>query len=134
MISRKVCLWVVTGLKIQIKALKKDVIFFLEEVREAINNNKYIILDRDKNTKTLVNLNFNKQDALEELKALEINDYVCDLPDEKKPEEDNYKVFWKKIQREGIYIKIKLKKAKFKYLFCMSFHIGEHEITKFPYK
>jgi len=125
---------VVTGLKIEIKALKKDVIFFLEEVREAIKNNKYIIADRDKNNKTLVILNFDRQDVLEELKTLDVNHYVYDLPDERKPGEENYKVFWKEIQKKGIYIKIKLKRAKFKVLFCMSFHIGEYEITKFPYK
>ena len=121
------------NLKIEIKAQKKDVILFLKEVKEAITNKKYIITDREKNNKTLLILNFDENDVLEELKTLSVSHYVCDLPDEKNMNEENYKVFWKEIQQKGIYIKIKLKRAKFKILFCMSFHIGEYEITKFPY-
>lgn len=79
-------------------------------------------------------LNFNEQDVINELFALEIADYVYDLPDEIKPDEAYYKVFCKEIQNKNIYIKLKIKKTKNKYLFCMSFHIAEHKITKFPYR
>lgn len=90
-------------------------------------------MNRKKNNKTLVELDFDEKDVIEEFKNLEVKDYVYDLPDEKKPDEEWYKVFCKEIKSKGIYIKLKIKRAKYRVLFCMSFHVAEHKITMFPY-
>ncbi|MGL4671535.1 type II toxin-antitoxin system MqsR family toxin [Cetobacterium sp.] len=105
----------------------------MEEIKEAIKNKKYLIANRDKNMNTFVELGFDKEDVANELFSLEIKHYAYDLPDEKDLDAENYKVFCKFIQNKDIYIKLKIKKAKTKILFCMSFHIAEYKIEKLPY-
>ena len=70
----------------------------------------------------------------EELKNLNIKQYVECCPDERNPKSADYYVFSKKYQENQVYIKLKIQSYNNKIILCMSFHYAEYELNSFPYK
>lgn len=109
---------------------------FLLDMREPLINDRFILQSRqdNANTQTLLDLNFERKDLIQELLGLKIEDYVYTIIDKKRPNENPYKVFHKEIKEKEIYIKIKIKETKNKILYCMSFHEVKYKENNFPYK
>lgn len=109
---------------------------FLMDMREPLINDRFILQKRNDNanTQTLLDLEFDKKDIIQELLGLKLEDYVYTVKDKKFPNENPYNVFHKEIKHKEIYIKIKIKEVKNKILYCMSFHEAKHKESSYPYK
>ena len=84
---------------------------FLIDMRGPLINDRIILQKRndDANTQTLLDLNFDRNDIIQELLGLKLEEYVYTTRDKKFPEENPYNVFHKDIKSKEIYIKIKIK-------------------------
>lgn len=131
-------------IEVSIKSERKDVIKFLCKLQEIftkedfdIDHNLTIIKSKKDeiqySTKyTLVDLNYDAYDVVERLKELTVRDYsetLFDRDDDKPP---LLFVFGKDINNKQIYIKLKIKGEKKKWVLCVSFHYAKWEM-KFPY-
>ena len=91
--------------------------------------------DEYTNTNTLLELEYDSSDVVEELKTLSIQEYVETMLDTLANEIEFFHVFGRKIKHRDVYIKVRLKKRSTgKYVFCVSFHFARHHFTDFPYK
>lgn len=109
---------------------------FLIDMREPLINDRFILQKRndDANTQTLLDLNFDRSDIIQELLGLKLEEYIYTTRDKKFPEENPYNVFHKDIKSKEIYIKIKIKEKNNKILYCMSFHEAKHKESNYPFK
>lgn len=124
----------------QYKAPKKDVESFLKELNSLLNlptfnpekdfllGGKY---EREKNTKTLLSLDMNKDDVIEELKKLTVSNYYQSVPDDKNNKMPDFHVFFVSISAKEIYIKIRIQSIR--NILCISFHFSEYSHGKMPY-
>ena len=123
-------------------AKKGNVEIFLRELRQILDTPEStlnIIPREDKPLKysteyCLRDLKFTEKDVREELKNLNIKQYVECCPDERNPKSADYYVFSKKYQENQVYIKLKIQSYNNKIILCMSFHYAEYELNSFPYK
>lgn len=122
-------------------AKKGNVEIFLRELKQILNSPKSelnIIPREDKiieySTKyCLEDLAFTDKDLKQELKKLNIKQYVECCPDERNIKSNDYYIFSKMYNQRQVYIKIKIQSYENKIVLCMSFHYAEHKIQKFPY-
>lgn len=112
------------------------IIKFLKDIREPLIRDNFLLQKRKDgaNDQTLLDLDFDRDDIIREILSLVIEDYVYSIPDMIKPHEESYKVFHKIIKSKEIYIKIKLKQVKDKFVYCMSFHEARYSETNFPHR
>lgn len=112
------------------------IIKFLKDIREPLIRDGFLLQKRKDgaNEQTLLDLDFDRDDIIREILSLEVEDYVYSIPDMIKPHEESYKVFHKIIKSKEIYIKIKLKKVKERFVYCMSFHEARYSETDFPHR
>lgn len=123
-------------------ATKANVEQFLEELKIILNSPKSqlnIIPRQDKKAEysteyCLRSLKFTSQNIKEELKKLQLNEYVECCPDERNLKSRDYYIFCKIYKEKQVYIKIKIQSYDNKIILCMSFHFAEYKIEKFPYK
>lgn len=108
------------------KSGENDVECLLKELRDAIDNERFIPVDRDKNLKTLAKLGLTWNDAKDEIYDLKYQNYVKGPEEDRDyPNEDKLWVFKKKILGETIYVKFKIQYLKNKEAKILSFHIDE---------
>lgn len=106
--------------------------FLFQRIREADEPD-----DEYTNENTMLELGYNTADVVEELKALELDDYSESIIDNVA---DGFKIFFvfgKKIRGQDIYIKVRMKQRKRtqdEFVFCISFHFARHPITVYPYR
>jgi hypothetical protein len=105
---------------------------FVAMVQKKITERGYFMLKRDKNTETLVELNFDSSDVERTLLEIKAQDYSQGpLPDEIGGGQDMW-VFGKTIQGKEIYIKITQGRDKQRAL-VISFHKAERKMT-YPFR
>lgn len=83
---------------------------------------------------TLAILNYDKEDVKNELLDLKLENYVETLFDVKNLTGPRLYVFIKQIEKRDVYIKIKIRQAENKQVFCISFHFARFKNSKYPYK
>ena len=83
---------------------------------------------------TLLQLDFDRYDVLNEIKNLKVSDYVETAIDRKDNTLPNLFIFNKKIQGKDIYIKVKIRNINNNKIFCISFHFARYDVKFFPYK
>lgn len=122
------------------KATQKDIESFLENLKSLLNSptfnserdfllgRKY---ERTKNRETLLALNMNRDDVIEELKKLTVSEYYQSVPDDKNNEMPDFHVFFVSICAKEIYIKIRIQNIK--NVLCISFHFSEYSHGEMPY-
>lgn len=125
----------------QYKATKDVVCSFLCDMKNLLNNSNFNIeknfmlggkYEREKNTKTLIELNMDTNDVIEELKKLTTSNYYQSVPDIKHPNMPDYHVFYiPSIENKEIYIKVRIQQIK--KILCISFHFAEYSHGKMPY-
>lgn len=82
---------------------------------------------------TLIDLEYGVEDVVERLKELTVDEYCETLFDQDDSHPPLLYVFGKQIERQLVYIKLKIKKKRAKYVLCVSFHYAEYPMT-FPYR
>lgn len=134
-------------IKISITSKKKEVQTFLNELQRIlkasnfdITSNFLLIQSRKNSSKkkfstpfTLVDLNYDTEDVVERLKELTISEYCETLFDRDDSHPPVLYVFGKQIDSKLVYIKLKIKESREKYVLCVSFHYAEYPMI-FPYK
>jgi len=105
-------------------ALIADINKILTDMRNAIDNHKYIPVFRKKNLDTLAILGITWSDALEEIYSLTSSDYDSGPEiDRDRPLSDSLWVFKKNVYGSLIYIKFKIEYQENGDIKILSFHI-----------
>ena len=89
------------------------------------------------NENTLLALDYDTSDVVEELKTLRLDEYSESMIDNVAEGFNPFYVFGRTIQGRDVYIKVRLKQresAPGQFVFCVSFHFARHPITAHPYK
>lgn len=123
-------------------ATKGNVEIFLKELKQILSTPKAelnIIPREDKILEysteyCLRSLGFTSENVKEELKKLEIKEYIECCPDARNLKSRDYYIFSKSYNKKQVYIKIKIQSCDNKIVLCMSFHYAQYKINKFPYK
>ena len=124
---------------------RKTVGLFLEELHNIIDSDTFsiernlsvILKNKPDDIKhstpyTLIDLGFDVEDIVPVIRHLSIEDYSETLYDDKDENPPLLYVFGTEINNKQIYIKLKIKKKKSKYILCLSFHYAAHDMS-FPY-
>lgn len=122
------------------RASKEEVLSFLSQMKNVLNSpgfdlEKNFVLggkvERKKNMETLMFLDMNKEDVIEELKRLKVSDYYHTRPDKVNPKMPDYHVFYIYLEAKETYIKVRVQ-CNNKVL-CKSFHFAEYSHGSLPY-
>ena len=125
------------------KSNKNEIEKFLQDMKNILEDESFNIHDNIKVVKskkkeeystpyTMVDLEYDDSDVVECLKDLTIKEYSETLVDKDNLEPPLLYVFGKDISNKQVYIKVKIKGDKAKYVLCVSFHYAEYEMS-FPY-
>ncbi|WP_430787238.1 hypothetical protein VBD025_15930 [Virgibacillus flavescens] len=117
---------------------------FIYKVRQilSVNNDNLDIqmtrkhedpLDPFTTQNTLLCLEFDVEDVVNELVTLKASDYCKTAVDIKRPSSPSFWFFEKTIVDNNVYIKLKIRDEEKKKIFCMSFHFPRWPITNKPY-
>lgn len=117
------------------------VILFLSQMNtllKAKDCNFDILLHNKKklvytNAFCLLKLNYDTSDIISELQKLTLADYKENMIDVKQLSVNEFRVFEKHIKNQAVYIKVKIRNAETKKIFCISFHFSEYPIGIHPY-
>ncbi len=93
--------------------------------------------DEYTNESTMLELDYDTEDVVKELKSLTIEDYSESIVDNVIDDFKLFFVFGKQINGRDIYIKVRIKQRRRTsedFVFCVSFHFARHPITVYPYK
>ena len=82
---------------------------------------------------TLIQLNYDKNDIIRNLKELKISEYIETLTDVKNVYSPQFWVFIKRINLKQVYIKVKIRSIQNRKIFCISFHFARFQVNNFPY-
>lgn len=124
----------------QYKAPRKDIESFLQDLKSLLNSPTFnserdFLLggkhERAKNTETLLALDMDRDDVIEELKKLTVSDYYQSVSDDKNNKMPDFHVFFVSISAKEIYIKIRIQNIK--NVLCISFHFSEYSHGRMPY-
>lgn len=134
------------------KSSRPDVKAFLSQMNSILSSDDFnidqdfvfqLIREQDEpddeftNENTMLELDYNTKDIVEELKSLTIDDYSESIIDNVASGFKIFFVFGKKICGRDVYIKVRLKqrgKNADDFVYCVSFHFARHPITVYPYK
>lgn len=134
------------------KSSRPDVKAFLSQMNSILSSDDFnidqdfvfqLIREQDEpddeftNENTMLELDYNTEDIVEELKSLTIDDYSESIIDNVANGFKIFFVFGKKICGRDVYIKVRLKqrgKNADDFVYCVSFHFARHPITVYPYK
>ena len=133
------------GIFLSIQSKKREVIAFLEELKDLLGKEDFdidsdFILIKKKKTDdeehstpyTLLDLEYDVWDVVERLKELTVSDYS-----ETKIDKDDLNppllfVFGKDINRKLVYVKLKIKGVQRRRILCVSFHYARDPM-EFPF-
>lgn len=87
--------------------------------------------EREKNTKTILQLDMSVIDIIEVLKKLKISEYYQSVPDDKNKNMPDFHVFFTFVSEMEIYIKLRIQNTN--NVLCISFHFPEYSHGKMPY-
>lgn len=98
----------------------------LEDMRKAIDSERFLPINRKKNLDTLAHLGITWKDAKNEIYGLKETDY-CKGPiiDRDSPSSDRFWVFKIRIESDMIYIKFKIVYQGDGHVRVVSFHLDE---------
>ena len=83
---------------------------------------------------TLLDLDFDSEDVMNQLLALEASEYLETFIDDKNSSFPPFYAFARKIQSKDVYIKVKIRDRKKCKVFCVSFHFARYPFPqKLPY-
>lgn len=128
------------------QSTKDDVEQFLDTINTITNSPNFntlydfdLLIKNEPNDKystmnTMLSLDYDRNDVLNEIKKLKVEDYVETGIDRKDANLPYLYVFNKRIQGKDIYIKVKIRSVKNRKIFCFSFHYAKYKVTFFPYK
>ena len=131
-------------IKTSIKSNPAEVKKFLNELfgiidDRSFNIDKNFVLirsnkeDKDHSTPyTIADLEFDSEDVVNTIRQLTIADYSQTLLDKDDLKPPLLFVFGKDINQKPIYIKLKIKEKKNKYILCVSFHYAKYPMN-YPY-
>lgn len=121
------------------------VILFIQALIKVLNNEEcFFIFKRERksekikpiqftNKKTLIDLDYDKEDVKKELISLKIEEYIESIEDKNTFfNDESFRVFVKKIKDINVYIKVKIRDIDKKIVVCISFHRAQFDF-KFPY-
>ena len=133
----------------KIVSSEKDVIEFLKELKEVLTNSNFDVskdldilpkksseLPTDPYTtgNTLLALDFDRNDVLNQLLALDISEYLETFIDDKNSSLPPFFAFGKSIKNKDVYIKTKIRDRINCKVFCVSFHFARYSLpTKRTY-
>lgn len=136
-------------MSLKVISAEADVTTFLKELKEVlINPNFNVSTDLDillkksnempsepyTTANTLLALNFDRNDVLSQLQALDISEYIETFIDDKDNNLPPFFAFGKVIKNRDVYIKVKIRDRKNCKVFCVSFHFARYPIpTNRPY-
>lgn len=127
---------------------KEQVENFLLELKHIINDKRFninedfdILLKKKNETdddayttkNTLIQLNYDKNDIIRNLKELKISEYIGTLTDVKNVYSPQFWVFIKRINLKQVYIKVKIRSIQNRKIFCISFHFARFQVNNFQY-
>ena len=127
---------------------KEQVENFLLELKHIINDKRFninedfdILLKKKNETdddayttkNTLIQLNYDKNDIIRNLKELKISEYIGTLTDVKNVYSPQFWVFIKRINLKQVYIKVKIRSIQNRKIFCISFHFARFQVNNFAY-
>ena len=128
---------------------EEDVKTFLKELKQVLTDQRFDvstdldILMKKKHespiepyttANTLLELDFDKNDVLNQLMALEISVYMETFIDDMDSSLPPFFAFAKSIQNRDVYIKAKIRDRKNCKVFCVSFHFARYPFSKnLPY-
>jgi len=128
---------------------EQDVRNFLQELKELLTDHRFDIskdldiLPKKKNespidpfttVNTLLQLDFNNNDVLDQLLALDVSQYLETFIDDKDVTLPPFYAFGKIIKNKDVYIKVKIRDRINCKVFCVSFHFARYPFnTKQPY-
>ena len=133
-------------IKLSIQTKEKEVIEFLQELKNILQSEEFNIYDdltiikaRKKGGDilystpyTLLDLDYDSTDIVERLKELTIKEYSETLVDKDDLNPPVLFVFGKDINGKQIYIKLKIKEKQKRHVLCVSFHYAKEKML-FPY-
>lgn len=137
-------LWEVVIVKLHTQSKEKDVVIFLDELHNILENNDFdidtditLIRKKKKEEKystpyTLLDLDYDTTDVVDRLKELTIKEYSETLVDRDNLNPPLLFVFGKNINNKQVYIKLKIKGNQSRYVLCVSFHYAKEKMI-FPY-
>ena len=131
-------------IKTSFKSNPAEVKKFLNELFRIIDDssfnidNDFILIRSNKGDEyhstpyTIADLEFDSEDVVNTIRQLTIADYSETLLDKDDLKPPLLFVFGKDINQKPIYIKLKIKEKKNKYILCVSFHYAEYSMNH-PY-
>ena len=141
----------VVTIRRQLCSERKDVREFLVQLNSILSSSDFnidsdIVIQRKKlkddvlspytTENTLLELDYDLKDIVEELKKITIAEYHETIIDRSESTGNLIKfyVFGHEINRRTVYIKVRIKHGQTReYVFCISFHFAEYPIARFPY-
>ncbi len=106
------------------KSTQKTVEGMLADMRHALNEKKFTLVNRDKNQITMARLGLLTKDVINEMMELTYKDYIKGPEvDEDFPNSDRLWFFKTEVFGHMIYIKFKIEYQKDGSIKCLSFHI-----------
>ena len=141
----------VFSIRHQIRSDRKDVRDFLLQMKSILTSSNFNIdsdvviqckkqkddlLSPYTTENTMLELDYDRSDIVEELKKLTIAEYHETIIDNLRQTNKLVKfyVFGHVIDGRTIYVKVRIKQNQLKdYVFCISFHFAEFPITNFPH-
>ena len=107
-------------------ASREEINKILTDMRYAIDQNKFIPIQRRKNLDTLAQLGLTWQDAKDEIYTLTDREYIKGPEtDWDRPSTDSLWIFKKRIESDMIYIKFKVQYQEDGSIKLVSFHLDE---------
>ena len=135
----------VVGIFLSIQSKKREVIAFLEELKELLGKEDFDIdldltlikkkkVDDEEHSTpyTLLDLDYDAWDVVERLKELTVAEYSETKIDKDDLDPPLLFVFGKDINRKLVYVKLKIKGSQRRRVLCVSFHYARDPM-KFPY-
>lgn len=119
---------------------RRDVESFLSGLKATVNDKnfnidkQFLFILKPKTMQTLIELSFDSDDVINEIKKLTVSDYSETLFDRDNSSPPLLYVFGAAVKGRDVYIKIKQREAADgNIVVCVSFHFPEHPMIH-PYK
>ena len=122
----------------QYKASEEQIRSFLSDMKGIFLSKdfdikkNFFLCPREENEETMLALDYNKYDVIEDLKHLEIENYYQSVPDMKNPKMPDYQIFFIKKGENDLYIKVRIQRVN--KVFCVSFHFAKFSHFKMIYE
>lgn len=128
---------------------KADVELFLAELKMILESDTFVVKrdldilmkkkgedpkDPCTTANTMATLEYDKNDVYEELKKLTIREYAETIIYDRDSTWPPFFVFYRNIQSQNVYIKVKIRDRQSGKVFCVSFHFARYPVTNsLPY-